>query len=549
MVQEHLIFMKTNKYLVAIVVLSLVLRVWDLGNIPPHLSSDEASLGYNAYSILKTGRDEYGKLFPIIFKSFGDYKPGLYIYFSVPVVAILGLTEFAIRLPSAIMGGVAVVLVYFLSKNILNSRKMGLFTAFALSINPWHIHFSRGAWEANLAFTLTIAGILAFLLSFEKRKWLYVSALFFGLTMVAYQGAKLTSLISLVVLILIYFKDLKQIDKQTLAGSFFVGLIISSPIIYSFFVGQTGRLEVFSIFSYPRESWYVDKLLSEGEEQRGSASYLLYHSELLSFFQGIVGRWFNHFSGRFLFFQGDWENSRHGIPGLGQLLFADLLALLIGTFYLIKSKSIATKSKLLLMMLFLLSPLPAALSRSQVNAVRSMNMVLPLVIILGIGMNYMFAQKRWVFLYFAMYIFSFIYFVDAYFVHLPVHNVRSWNWGYREMVNYILSVESNYDEIQIQQSYRQPYVYFLFYGRYDPTSYQKKSHLIENEFGDVGLVEGFDKYVFKSINWPVGETDKRILYIGDEVTIARELGSSKNYVLEKEIKYLDGTTAFMAIHD
>ena len=65
----------------------------------------------------------------------------------------------------------------------------------------------------------------------------------------------------------------------------------------------------------------------------------------------------------------------------------------------------------------------------------------------------------------------------------------------------------------------------------------------------MGLVESFDKYVFKSINWPVGETDKRILYIGDEVTIARELGSSKNYVLEKEIKYLDGTTAFMAIHD
>src|SRR3990167_6493140 len=93
-----------NRLLILILVFATVLRLWKLGSIPPHLAPDEASLGYNAYSILKTGRDEYGKFLPFVFKSFGDYKPGLYIYTTVLSVAILGLTEFAVRFPSALAG-------------------------------------------------------------------------------------------------------------------------------------------------------------------------------------------------------------------------------------------------------------------------------------------------------------------------------------------------------------------------------------------------------------------------------------------------------------
>src|SRR3989304_6317172 len=99
-------------YLLIILGIAIVLRLWKLGSIPPSLTSDEASLGYNAYSILKTGRDEYGQFLPIIFKSFGDYKPGLYVYSTVPFVAFFGLNEFSVRLPSAIAGVIAVWLLY-----------------------------------------------------------------------------------------------------------------------------------------------------------------------------------------------------------------------------------------------------------------------------------------------------------------------------------------------------------------------------------------------------------------------------------------------------
>ena len=95
-------FMKSKWLLITILVIAGFLRLWRVGSNPPGLTPDEAALGYNAYSILKTGRDEFGTKLPIIFKSFGDYKPGLYVYLDTPFVAAMGLNEFSTRLPSGI---------------------------------------------------------------------------------------------------------------------------------------------------------------------------------------------------------------------------------------------------------------------------------------------------------------------------------------------------------------------------------------------------------------------------------------------------------------
>ena len=107
--------MKRTILLLIIIALGFGLRVFLVEKRPLGFTWDEAALGYNAYSLLKTGRDEYGKILPIVLKSFGDYKPGLYAYFTVPNVAILGLNEFATRLPSAIFGTLTILVVYLLT--------------------------------------------------------------------------------------------------------------------------------------------------------------------------------------------------------------------------------------------------------------------------------------------------------------------------------------------------------------------------------------------------------------------------------------------------
>src|SRR3989344_8160968 len=111
-----------NRYhsflLLLVILIAFILRFFDLGQIPRGLYQDETAIGYNAYSILSTGKDEWGKNFPLYFKSFGDYKLPVYMYFTVPSVKLFGLNAFAVRLPSALFGLATVCLVYFLVKEL-----------------------------------------------------------------------------------------------------------------------------------------------------------------------------------------------------------------------------------------------------------------------------------------------------------------------------------------------------------------------------------------------------------------------------------------------
>jgi 4-amino-4-deoxy-L-arabinose transferase-like glycosyltransferase len=236
-----------NWILIGILVLAAVLRLWNLSNVPSHLTPDEAALGYNAYSILETGRDEYGQLFPIIFKSFGDYKPGLYIYLTVPSVAVFGLNEFAVRFPSALAGIMAVWLIYLIVRLLFTENKrLATISAFIMAVAPWLIHFSRGAWEANVSLTLTLAGIYFFLKSLQKPKFLILSSLSFSLTLLTYHGAKLSTGIVLLILLLLYWKKIFSFKKIVLALSVAAGLLIPLPAVLSLFRGQIGGITAYN---------------------------------------------------------------------------------------------------------------------------------------------------------------------------------------------------------------------------------------------------------------------------------------------------------------
>src|SRR5512146_453807 len=142
-----------------IVCIAAFLRLWHFGGTPISPNWDEAALGYNAYSLLHTGRDEHGILLPFVLKSFGDYKPALYAYLTIPSILLFHLSVFSTRLPSAFMGILAVFLTFFLTKELLffvgkdtkRNTALSLLAMFLLAISPWHIQFSRVAFEANPA--------------------------------------------------------------------------------------------------------------------------------------------------------------------------------------------------------------------------------------------------------------------------------------------------------------------------------------------------------------------------------------------------------------
>lgn len=543
--------------LIIILIVAAILRFWQLENIPPHLTPDEASLGYNAYSILKTGKDEYGQVMPIIFKSFGDYKPGLYVYLTTPFVATFGLTEFAVRLPSALAGVVAVLLVYFIVYEFFGDKKLSLIASFLLAISPWHIHFSRGAWEVNVSLTLTLAGIYFFMKSLKRQKFFFLSAIFFALTLLTYQGAKLSTAIVLLILGVLYFKKILSLDRKVILGSLFLGLTISLPIIISLFQGKAGRLNVFSIFSYRRPAEYLNAQLSYGDEKVSDVSYYLFHSEALNTLKGIVGRYLNHFSARFLFFEGDWANPRHAAPYQGVLTLGDLILLILGFVALVK---LGTKKEALFIWFWLaLSPLPAAFSRDEVHAVRSLHLAIPIVVICSLGAKSLLGYRgklARIFLFGVtfFYLFGYTRFLDAYFIHLPKHDSKYWEYGYKQIVETVTPIQSKYKIIKVQQSFAQPYIYFLFYGGYgysqgyDPEKYQKQAKLTESKYGDVGQVEHLDNIYFSPIDWSINRGERGVLFVADTIRIPPGDSSDSNlFRLIKEIKYLNGDTAFRII--
>lgn len=532
-------FFSSRWLLIAILVLAVGLRLFKLGSIPPGLTPDEASLGYNTYSIGKTGKDEYGKTLPIIFKSFGDFKPGLYVYLTIPSVAILGLNEFSTRLPSAIFGVLSVYLIYLIVRKLFKDRTLAIVAMTIAAINPYLILFSRGAWEANVALTLTLAGIFFFLKSLEKNKYLLLSSVFFALTFIAYQGAKLSTAIVLILLVCVYWKDFWKIKIKYLLISLGLGILISTPIFLSLFNGQTQRLTIFSIFSYPRP---------QSEIQTYSDGYFgLFHSNQLNYARMVMSRWFNFYSGDFLVFEGDLANPVSTPPYQGVLLLMDLIMMPFGLFYLFKNKS--SKGSLFIVLWLLLAPFSAAISRDETNAVRSLNVGFPMVAVISFGI---FGIIRWlgsrkikwlgIFIFVVFYLLSFAYFLDANFIHLSAHNSDHWRYGYREAVRYVTSIQSKYKNVIFEQSFNQPYIYFLFYQKYNPSEFQKQARLVDSEYkGDVGYQMSLDNILFEKIDWSVLRNTKNTLVVVDPARVPVEIQNDKeNFPVIKEIKYLNG---------
>src|SRR5260221_3173963 len=229
--------MKILKYkkiiLVAIIALAFVLRFWHLNSYPA-LNADEASIGYDAYSLIQTGHDQHGNAWPIDFQSFNDYKPGLYVYMVMPFVKILGLTELAVRMPNAFIGVLTVPVVYLLVLELFKKRDIALIAALFLAISPWHIQFSRGGWEANVATFLVTIGVLFFVKYFNSSKksilYLIYSILGFVLSMYCYHATRVATPLIGFGLILIYRTEIfKDLSKFLVVGV--VGFILLVPLL------------------------------------------------------------------------------------------------------------------------------------------------------------------------------------------------------------------------------------------------------------------------------------------------------------------------------
>ncbi len=479
--------------------ISFIIRIVFYQKTP--LLWDEAALGYNAYSILETGRDEYGHFFPLIFKSFGDYKPGLYVYLCLPFIKIFGLNQLSVRLPSIILGSLLPLFIYLLIKKISpKSQKIAFIAALITTFNPYNIHFSRGAWETNI---LTCEIVLAcyFFYSYlqnQKRKYLLLSAVIFGLSLFTYQAGKM---ISLFIVILLFFLNFKSIKFKNLFLSFILPLgIFSLPIIYGLlFSHNANRLQVVSLFSYPRSENETQMIINETNQ----IDYTLFHSQPIFFLRNFLSNYFNHFSPRFLAFQGDWQNPRHSAPYIGVILYPSLIFLFLGLLFGFSHSKKTEPINIFFLIWLLIAPIPSALTRDPIQSVRSMSISIPLIYFISLGIYALLQKFNYFFikiLIIIIYLISFIYYGDLYLNHMVSKSPIDFLYGYQQAANYLINKQDQYKNIYMTDYYGQPYIYYLFYSQYSPLKYQQQSNLEESSL-DIGKIKTIDNIRFETAQY------------------------------------------------
>lgn len=472
-----------------VILLATAYRFYNLSSLPVSPYWDEVSIGYNAYSIGVNGKDEYGVTMPLLFKAYSDYKLPVYIYLSVIPIKILGLSEFSVRFAYAFFGVLTVGLTFLLVRELLlqldsggwtdKKSKIPLFASLFLAISPWHIQFSRAAFEANVGLFFVVLGTYLFFKSFRKGSLLPFSVFSYAIGCYTYRSVFLFAAIFFTSLCIIWWKKM-LLNKSYLLLAIIIGIITIAPLLLALSGKGATRFQQTSI------EVEANRQALESFTQGKPLDRKILLAKI--FVQGYV----SEMSPDFLFFSGD-SNGRHNVKGMGVLYLWDLPFLIVGVIILIKK--IPRRIGLSLLVWFLAFPIPAALSIPAPHALRTLN-ALPLPqIVTAIGMVasifYFRKYKKIYVSILALIVFFFTYrYGHSYIVSHSKTYAADWGDGYKQLALYIQKNYNEYDSFIISGHYWQPYAYMLFYTQYDPKKYQT-----------TGNFTHFDKYYFGGTAW------------------------------------------------
>lgn len=503
--------------LIIIIFVASLLRLFRLDQNPPSLYWDEASLGYNAFSILTTGHDEHGEFLPLArFVAYGDYKPPGYIYAIIPWMVIFGVNEFAIRFPSALAGILMVLATYYFSKKIFKNEAIGLLSAGFLAISPWSLQLSRAAFEAHLASLFHFIAIMAFLGAL-KRGWLFiVSMLFFIASFYTFNANRILAPLFILLLVIIYWKMI-LLQKKWVLISMIIGILLLLPSI-SYLQSRESKLryQEVSIFT----SLDIVKKANERIERSGNVWWAkIIHNRRVYFFKEFLHHYVDHFKGEYLFIKGD-ANPRLSTQEIGVLYLSELPFLIIGMLALIMRRS---KISALLFGWIFLVPIPASVARETPHMLRTGSFLPVFQVVAAYGL---FAAWQWIsekrksFQYGFLFLLIFstvgllVYYLHMYWIHYPRDWAGEWQYGYKQMVAEVAKIENNYDRILVTQNYGRPYIYFLLYNKVNPLVYVDTRNAQRDWYG-LWNVYGFGKYDF--LEQPQ-QPNEKVLKVGTKGT-------------------------------
>jgi hypothetical protein len=550
--------------------LAVFVRIFGLTTSPPSLYWEEAALGYDAYSIFKTGHDHHGNFLPIFaFESFGDWKPAGYFYAIIPFIAALGLNEWAVRLPAALAGIAIVFAVGYLGKHL---KLPILLTIFVAAISPWGIHFSRAGWEVTLATALMTWGAVFLLeatvqqnVQLKKAIW---GTILFALAAYTYHATRLLGPILYAAILLQWAipqifentnflrnfqKVLQQNTKQLLWIFVTIGLLFG-PLVVA--VLTTPELKQ----RYNETGNVFDAtIITESNELRERAgnsfiSRILYHRYVI-WSKYIVQQIGIQLSSDYLIVTGD-ENLRHGTKFFGIIYPTDLLFFAIGLIFIIRNKR---KQEYLLLFWLLVTLFITALARPVPQTLRILPALPAFLLIIGIGMyavyQYLLNLKKdsVTFQYLVVLLFIGCNLVQfgafwRYYMNVYPHLASNdWQYGYKQVMQELAALQTQNPEIQkiyITREKGRPAMYYWFFAKTDPYEVQKENAIAEKDQAEFTTFKNM--YFEKSIN---EVPEEPLLLVASEEQTKRYLQRVTSKGFQSETLYtvqdLDNKTVWM----
>ena len=358
-----------------VIILAVFLRVVRIDQIPPGIYLDEASIGYDAYSLGLRGKDQYGASFPVYFRSYANYQSPLYIYLSLLPVKFLGLKPLGIRLVSILSGVVLVIMTYFLLKLIdeKDNSHLPLFGSLIIAISPWAILFSRSALEANLALSIFASSL--FLLFYginNKKKHLFLLGLIFlAMTNYAYHSYRLISIVTIIIFAVLFYRKLPATFKKFFILGFLSTVLLLIPQVI--LLNSPGSLKRLSSLEYTSGE-YFDKY---GGDFRSLplGRFVFISNEFLA-------KYFDYLSPKSLFFDSD-PTAVRSIPDLGAFYPWMAIPFFVGLVTTIKF--LRNPIIIFLGLIGLISIIPAAITRDNLYLLRTLSYLWIISIIISLG--------------------------------------------------------------------------------------------------------------------------------------------------------------------
>ncbi len=509
------------------------LRLYLLGKYPTSLSVDEVSIGYNAYSILSTGRDQYRRFFPLVFESLGDFKSPVYIYVTAVSEKLLGVNEVAVRVPAAAAGIVVVFLAYLVIYRLTGKVNLALCSAAVLALSPWHIRFSRGAYEASLALAFLMSAFYC-LIRLKKFTLGLVMAIF---SMYTYHAEKIIAPLFVMGMVVIYRDRFHVLWNGSRKRMVFLGFVFALATMVAVFIngGQVRALHT-SILS--------DVGVNQGLSQTKGLKSV---NRAFLVFSTITNRYIQYFGSYYFYVKGG--NYLLGdILDFGTQYLWELPLFSFGLWTLLRRSPSLFDDKQATQSFYLwtaLSPIAASITLNDYHQIRSLMLVFSYILVVGVGIRELVIKtgSRLIeVLVVLTYLWGLSAFINYYTVHWPMQKSDQSFEPFKSIARIVLEKGGAFDGVVIDPAFGKeapdiigaPELYVLFYGKIDPRIYW--SNLGPGRIGKIQI---------RHIDWNIDKYLPNTLFVGSPWSLPMKVIEPQN-VLNK-IYFANNTLAYLVV--